>query len=212
LPTDPATGVQPATRAEEIAQLNANWRTIVRLVSVRRRPLLLSKRVSLPDGELVTVTARAELSGDLSQARINASTARAVLTFRLLDGCWFAEDASTFNVIPGQSVFLPANGTADTGNITVTLMGGVGVQTLTNVSAGVWLSYDWSTVGASDVITVDVPGFNVLRDTGGGPFASLTRFKHGGDDRFMLIDPDLGDNEFTLSSGKAVVSYREAYL
>lgn len=213
LPADPVTGVYPSTRDGRIAQLNANWQTIKRLVGTRRRPLSLSRRLSLADGEQVTLTASAEFTGDLGQSRINAETARAVLTFRLLDGCWFSEEPLTYTVNAGVSTYVPAVGTTDTANMTVTLSGisTSAVTTLTNVSAGVSLTYDLTGLTADNVL-IDVDRFTVTRNLSGVANNSLSRLTHVGDDRFMVIDPDLGDNEFTISSGSAVISYRGAWL
>lgn len=210
LPVSPTTGAEPATAAGRLAQFNANWAEIVRRVSVRRRPLTLERRLSLPDGVETTLTAKAELAGGVPQARINADHARAVLPFTLLDGCWFGESA-TYQVDPGESAYLPAQGTTDTSNMRITLTGGTGTQTLRNVSAGVWLSYLWTGYEGSTVV-IDVPNFTVFRYQGAFKFTSLFRLSHGGDARFMLVDPDLSDNEFTVNQGQAIIEYRGAYL
>jgi len=214
LPTDPVTGIESLDPDERIAQFNRNWADIKRRVLVRRRPLTLSRRLSLPEGD-TTITAQAEIPGGLSAARINASTARAVLPFRLLDGCWFDEDSTSVTVTPSDSAFVRVSGTTDTANMTVTLTTNVaGPQVLTNVSAGVSLTYTWPPELVGSSVRVDAWNYTVRRYPPGSTdyISSHTPFDHAGDKRFMVLDPGVGGNELTLSAGSAVVEYRGAWL
>lgn len=214
LATDPVTGVEPVGLDAKVAQLNANWLAITRLVKPRRRLLELSRRISLPNGEQTTITAAAEHPGELRPSRLGASALRTVLTFRLPLGIWLDETYSTFNIPSGVSTFIPVSGSTDTATVLIELTASVaGVQTLTNVSAGVSLSYNWGADRLTSTVRVDAGGFTVRRYPPGLPYvSSLAAFKHSGDPRYMILDPDLADNEFTLNTGSAVLNYRGAWL
>jgi hypothetical protein len=199
-----------------LADANTEWARILRMFP-RRRPVNLTRVLGMRDDQgqryEVRQVARAELAESIAPNWETQSFQRGVLTFRLLDGYWFSEDPITYTVLPGQTTYLPAPGTTDTSNMTIVLSGGTDLQRLTNTSADVWMYYDWSApVDPASVLTIDVPNFTATRRVGGATFNSVGRIRHSGDERFMLIDPDLGDNAFTITSGKAVITYRGAWL
>lgn len=198
-----------------IAEANSEWADIVRMFP-RRRPVEITRVVTMRDGfgghQEVRQVAQAELAESIAPNWLTQSFQRAALTFRLLDGCWFSEEPLRYTLTPGQSFYLPAPGTVDTANIVIDLADGEGVQTLTNVSAGLSLTYDWSGKPADSTVQVDVFDFTVTRTDSLGIRTSISPFAHQGDERFMLIDPSFGDNEFTLSSGSAVITYRGAWM
>lgn len=194
---------------------NAEWQNLLRMFP-RRRPLLLSRDVSVMTEHgirNVRQECTAEMVDALAPSWRSHWLQNGVIQFRNLDGCWYAAEERVYNVVAGSPKHLPARGTTDTSRIVVELRDGVGVQTLTNETAGIWLSYDWSTVAADSTVEVDVPNFIVRRipSGGGAPLFSFTRFGHGGATPFMVVDPDLGDNVFTLNTGTATITYRDAF-
>lgn len=197
-----------------MAYANTEWFRLLRMFP-RRRPVSLTRVMNVvTEYGVRTVRQEAQVERVQEVAPNWASHAYqdGVLILRNLDGVWYSEDETVFTVNAGVTEFLPARGTTDTGNIEVTLTGGVGVQTLTNVSAGVWLSYNWSGLDPTSRVVINVPNFTSRRYYGTVSAVSLSRLTHGGDERFMVVDPDHGDNEFTVSSGTAQITYREAYL
>lgn len=207
-----------ADRAGEYgeADLNAEWESLLRLFP-RRRTVTVARDVSvMTESGIVTTRqeAIAEMVDSIAPSFLTRTARRGSLTLKLLDGAWFGA-TRRFTVVPGRSSFLPVGGTTDTKQLVVKMRGGSGVQVLRNQSTGVQLSYDWSTLTGAQLtseIIIDVQKFTVLRaQPGNAVLSSLTRFAHAGDDYFMLLDPDLGDNELTLSSGTATVEWKDAY-
>lgn len=194
-----------------MAAANREWFDLVKPAAPRRRPVELTRVLQAEsDGVLVEhrQTAAAELVDSIEPDWVSHRMQRGTLTFRLLDGCWFDEDSTSWDIPSGRDTLIPARGTTDTSRILITLTGGVGVQTLTNVSAGVSVSIDWAGLQAGAKVTIDVEAFKVLADGA----AALTRVSHAGDRKLMIIDPDLGDNRFTLTSGAVKLSYFGAWL
>jgi hypothetical protein len=196
---------------------NTEWLRILRMFP-RRRTVNLTRVITIDEGNGPTVvrqTAPAELAEAIAPNWVTHSLQTGILTFRLLHGAWFDETYSTFNIPSGVSTFVPVSGSTDTATVVVDLTAtAAGVQTLTNVSAGVSLSYAWTADRVGSVVRVDAGGFTVLRypPASAPAVSSLASFSHSGDPRFMILDPDLGDNEFTLNTGAAVLNYRGAWL
>lgn len=199
---------------ELMASANAEWFKLLRLFP-RRRPVTLTRRLAVATEygvQTVEMETSAERVQEVAPNWVAHSYQDGVLMVRNLHGAWFDVNNRVYTITPGEAHYLPATGTTDTASISITLSGGTGIQTLENHSAGVWLQYNWAGIDPASVVTVDVVGFKVLRTAAGVTVGSLSRFSHGGENRFMIIDPDMGDNEFTLNQGQAVVTYREAYL
>lgn len=194
-----------------MAAANREWFDLVKLAAPRRRPVELT-RVLQVESDGIRVEHRhiaaAELADSIEPDWVSHRMQRGSLTFRLLDGCWFDEDSTSWDIPSGRDTLIPARGTTDTSRIFITLTGGVGVQALTNVSAGVSVSIDWTGLPSTAKVEIAVDTFTVMANGA----SALTRVSHSGDRKLMIIDPDLGDNRFTLTSGAAKLSYYGAWL
>lgn len=200
-----------------MAEANSEWADLLRMFP-RRRPVELTRVVSMRDRNGVGYvdvrqTAMAELAESIAPNWLTQSFQTGVLTFRILGGCWFDEDPTTVTVTAGTPLFVPVPGTTDTSNLVARMtVPAAGLQTLANVSTGVTMSYNWPADRVGSTVIVDASAFTIKRDTGSAIVNSPGVFSHTGDNRFFVLDPDLGDNELTLSAGTVSLSYRGAWL
>lgn len=218
------------TFEQRVEVLTAQWeRLATMLAGPRLRPLNLTRIRPLPGGKFRRHSAVAELSGALRPDMDPEGFELAVrVPLRLLDGVWFDDDTARHVILPGASTTVPVLGTTDTDNMTIFLTNeGAGqvVQTLTNVTTGAYLVFRWDNPPAdtpattteflASTIEVRPREFRAFGPLYGSPNINwLVRLTHGGAKQFMLLDPTLNgrDNVFTLSSGRAVIEYRGAYL
>jgi hypothetical protein len=185
LTCDPATGIAPDDDAGRVAQLNANVRALVRLLTARtERPLALTRRVSFPAGD-ETHTAYGELARPLTAAMIGAAQGfRVVVELRILDGVWHATVDSAQTLTTGSHTVTSLGDTR-----TARIMADFSAPAvLANASLGI-------SMRASAAATVDVE--NLAAD-----FGSVTGL--------FALQP--GANTVTVSAGTVDLTWREAYL
>lgn len=188
LACDPTTGVTPAAEADQVAQFNANLRSLLRLVDASTTvPLTVTRRMSLPGGATESHEAQAELGAPMAPTLLaGARAARLTLELRILDGVWYAAGDSTASVTAGATTTVTSAGDTRTNRITATFSAGPSV--LTNTTNGTSLA-------------VTHPGDTVVQE--------LWSYWGVASGSFAL---DRGANAVTVDTGSVVLTYREAYL
>jgi hypothetical protein len=200
------------------AAVNAEWLKVLRLFP-RRRPVELTRFIDVVTEhgiETITQVAQAEMTGSIQPEWISHYAQVGVLSFKVLEGAWFSQHSRVVNIDSIGSTFVPVSGSTDTHKLELSFTGytNAGIQRLTNLSTGVYLEIDYakSAVASSSPFVVLVDEFRAIRESGGINYQQLRAITHVGDPRFMILDPDAGDNELVLTGGKCRLEWKAAWL
>lgn len=196
---------------------NDAWRSLARMVWSPRLPLDVRRTVRFSTGDETHQCAAKYISGLGPNMIVPGSMSRAALRFRNIDGYWYALTDTVAGVVSGTPATMTVPGDAETHRMTITLSGGTGLQTLTNTTNGVLMTFNAPTTDTP--VDIDVLGFTAYQDTTvqgeNGPETISTpvvgSMTHTGDTFWMRMQP--GSNTLTLTGGgTATIRVRAAYL
>lgn len=89
LSRDPSSGLEPATEQGRVAQMVANYRTLVTLCKAETGgTVTLTRVLSTTGGSSTSQTCLAECAGGIEPVLVGPETMRLVLDFTNLDGVW----------------------------------------------------------------------------------------------------------------------------
>jgi hypothetical protein len=199
LGVNPSTGADVASPAK---QWNDNWRTLTALLW-EPQPTTLTRRLAFTAGNEDQVQA-ATFLGATEPSFSNSEHALVALSWRLLDGAWYASAATTDTISTASDTFTLA-GTARSRRMTLTFSGVNATQTLTNTTLGVSVTVTGDKT--THAVVLDVDDFTATQN-GSSVVGTVS---HSGDPYWMVFAP--GSNALTLSGGGSVaISCQAAYL
>lgn len=89
LSRDPSTGAEPSTQQGRVAQMIANYRSLVTLCKAEAGgTVTLTRTLSTTGGSSTSQTCLAECAGGIEPVLVGPETMRVVLDFTNLDGKW----------------------------------------------------------------------------------------------------------------------------